>query len=229
MRKAIGLDQRRDPARSLAVIAEVGADIVALQECDRRFGSRASAIPPELIARETDYIAVAVDGHEHSLGWHGNAILVKSGIVIEECHSLHLPTLEPRGAVVATVRSGDERLRIVGMHLDLSGVRRRHQARAVLHHLERGEPLPSVLMGDLNEWRETGGCLSDFARDHRPVATGRTFHTRHPVARLDRIFVSPALDVVEAGVHHSATAARASDHLPVWATLAPMSDGKDDD
>src|SRR5215208_6629878 len=49
MRKAIGLDRRRDPNRVLTVLREIDADIVALQEADKRFGGRASAVPHELI------------------------------------------------------------------------------------------------------------------------------------------------------------------------------------
>ncbi|MGE3746289.1 MAG: endonuclease/exonuclease/phosphatase family protein, partial [Sphingomonadaceae bacterium] len=49
IRKAIGLDRRRRPERILDVIAELDADIVALQEADRRFGARVSALPFPLI------------------------------------------------------------------------------------------------------------------------------------------------------------------------------------
>ncbi|HEU4649830.1 MAG TPA: hypothetical protein VFS49_00305, partial [Croceibacterium sp.] len=49
MRKAIGTDRRRDPQRVLDVLHEIGADVVALQEADKRFGGRASAVPHELI------------------------------------------------------------------------------------------------------------------------------------------------------------------------------------
>jgi endonuclease/exonuclease/phosphatase family metal-dependent hydrolase len=39
--------------------------------------------------------------------------------------ALDLPTLEPRGAVMAELLIGDRPLRVVGMHLDLSGLWRR--------------------------------------------------------------------------------------------------------
>lgn len=217
MRKGIGLDRRRDPGRVLAVLGELDADIVALQEADRRFGARASAIPPHMFEDQSDYVPVALDGRPHSIGWHGNALLVRKGIEIEESHALHLPTLEPRGAVAATLRIGDTRLRVVGMHLDISGLRRRQQARAILQHVAEGEKLPTILMGDCNEWRNRGGCLHDFAERHQLIDTGHSFHSRRPVARLDRIFASPDLQAVDAGVHQSALAARASDHLPIWA------------
>ena len=43
--------------------------------------------------------------------------------------------------------------------------------------------------------------------------------SRRPVAMLDRIVVSAEWTLREAGVHHSALAARGSDHLPVFARL----------
>ena len=44
IRKGLGTDRRRRPDRILEVLHEVHADIVALQEADRRFGSRQSAL-----------------------------------------------------------------------------------------------------------------------------------------------------------------------------------------
>lgn len=218
MRKGIGLDRRRDPGRVLSVLRELDADVIALQEADRRFGTRASAIPPHMFEEHSDYVPVdLLGGRPYAIGWHGNALLVRKGAEVEESHALHLPTLEPRGAVAATVRIGDTRLRVVGMHLDISGLRRRQQARAILNHIAEGEELPTILMGDCNEWRNRGGCLHDFGERHHMVDTGHSFHSRRPVAKLDRIFASPDLQPVDAGVHQSALAARASDHLPIWA------------
>lgn len=220
MRKGIGLDRRRDPVRVLKVLNEIDADIIALQEADRRFGSRASAIPPEMIDGESDYMPVLLDGRPLSLGWHGNALLVRKGAVeVEESHMLHLPTLEPRGAVSATLNLHGQRLHVVGMHLDISGLRRRQQARAVLQHLAEVDDLPSILMGDLNEWRPKAGCLIDFAADYQMIETGQSFPSRRPLAKLDRIFASPQLKALESGVHRSQLAARASDHLPIWASF----------
>ena len=41
------------------------------------------------------------------------------------------------------------------------------------------------------------------------------------IAALDRIMVSRDLKVVDSGVHKTAASRRASDHLPIWADLAP--------
>ena len=78
-------------------LAAAQPDIVALQEADRRFGTRASAIPPHMFEEHSDYVPVGLTDRPHSIGWHGNALLVRKGIAVEESHALHLPTLEPRG------------------------------------------------------------------------------------------------------------------------------------
>jgi len=204
------------------VLNELDADIVALQEADRRFGSKASAIPVAMLDSHSDYKAVELDIRAGSIGWHGNALLVRKPVEVLEHHLFHLPSLEPRGAVLADVMVDGALLRCVGMHLDLSGLWRRRQARAILEHLDEREGSPStILMGDLNEWSANGGCLRDFAADHDFAPCGRSFHARRPIATLDRIMVSRDLKVVDSGAHRTALSRRASDHLPIWADLSP--------
>jgi endonuclease/exonuclease/phosphatase family metal-dependent hydrolase len=216
--KAIGLDRRRDPERTLTVLREINADIVALQEADRRFGSRAAAIPPLMIRDHSDYRPIPLDTRPDSIGWHGNALLVRESVMIARAGAIPLPALEPRGAIWAELIIKGNRLRVVGMHLDLSGIRRRQQIRAILHHLG-GSDVPIIMMGDLNEWSTHGGALREFGDRYRVLAPGKSFHTRNPVAQLDRIVVDTVLGVAACAVHHSPAAARASDHLPVWADL----------
>lgn len=240
MRKAIGLDRRRDPHRVLDVLHEIDADIVALQEADKRFGGRGSAVPHELIDTHGIYKPVHL-GVRHkrvfdkarkhadrllkvntrNIGWHGNAILIKRHIGVIECAALELPTLEPRGAVLAELLIGDRPIRVIGMHLDLSGLWRRRQMRAILSEIDRRpQQMPTILMGDTNEWRNAAGCLSDLEPDFHVAPTGASYHARHPVAPLDRIIVHKDLSIEAAGVHMSAAARRASDHLPIWARLS---------
>jgi endonuclease/exonuclease/phosphatase family metal-dependent hydrolase len=242
VRKAIGTDRRRDPQRVLDVLHEIDADIVALQEADKRFGGRGSAVPHELIDVHGLYRPVHF-GVKHrrvldrmpgggrvdawlriktrNIGWHGNAILIKRDIGVLACAALDLPTFEPRGAVMAELLVRDEPLRIIGMHLDLSGLWRRRQIRSILEAIAaRPQKMPTVLMGDTNEWREEAGCLRDFNPGYRMAPTGPSFHSRHPIAALDRIIVDKNLNIEAAGVHMSSSARRASDHLPIWARLS---------
>lgn len=217
--KGVGTDRLRRPERILDVLVELNADVVALQEVDRRFGSRASVLTVEAIASATHYVHVPVAVRPDSLGWHGNALLVRRGLLITSHRRIALPTLEPRGAVMAEIDAGGRALRIAGMHLDLSGIRRAKQARTVIETIAACPAMPTVLMGDLNEWSVRGGCLRDFGRSFRFAPTGPSFHSRRPVARLDRIMVGPRVRVLGCGVHLSARAERASDHLPIWAEI----------
>ena len=240
MHRAIGLDGRRDPHRVLKVLQEIDADVVALQEADKRIGGRGSTVPHELIDSHGLYKPVHL-GVRHrrtlekvrkhadrllkvntrNIGWHGNAILVKRHIGVIDCAALDLPTLEPRGAVMAELLIGDRPVRVVGMHLDLSGLWRKRQMRAILEAIEaRPQKMPTVLMGDTNEWRTAAGCLTELNGEFRIAPTGPSFHARHPVAQLDRIIVHKELRIEAVGGHMSPAAPRASDHLPIWARLS---------
>ena len=218
--KGIGLDRRRNPERVLEVLREIDADVIALQEADRRFGTRESVLPTHLLDEHSDWKPVEFGMRALSMGWHGNVILIRKSAEVIDRTPIHLPALEPRGAVMADVETAGGIIRIVGMHLDLSGLWRRRQAHAIIAHLQASaEPHPTVLMGDLNEWTPQSGCLRDFAQHFDFAATGKSFHARRPMARLDRIMVSRDLTVTESGVHESLNARTASDHLPIWATL----------
>lgn len=218
--KAIGTDGRRDPERILTVLREIDADVVALQEADRRFGRRESVLPLGLLDEYTPYRAVQLNMRPDSIGWHGNALLVRRNIEIVQADIVPLPTLEPRGAIRADLVVDGQQLRVLGMHLDLSGLRRRQQVRSILRHIDEcGGAHPTVLMGDLNEWALHGGCLREFASGWEVLAPGRSFPSRRPIAQLDRIVISDGWRCVDAGVHHSMLAARGSDHLPVYARL----------
>lgn len=219
--KAVGLDRRRDPDRILAILNEIGADVIALQEADRRYGRRETVLPLAAIEGHTPYHPVPLALRPDSIGWHGNALLVRRGIDVAEAAVVPLPTLEPRGAIRADLIAQGRRLRVVGMHLDLSGLRRRQQVRSILAHVTGCDAAsPTVLMGDFNEWTRHGGCFHELARGWQVLAPGRSFPSRRPVAQLDRIVASDEWHIAGTGVHHSALAARGSDHLPVWARLA---------
>ncbi|MCB2013938.1 MAG: endonuclease/exonuclease/phosphatase family protein [Sphingobium sp.] len=219
IRKAIGTDRRRNPERIIAVLAELDADIIALQEADRRFGPRIAAIPPMLLDHHSDYKPAPLNVQTDSIGWHGNAILVRKSAQIVMSDIIHLPYLEPRGAVVAHVDFGHAELRLFGMHLDLSGLWRRKQAAAVIHAYGLNNEIPTLLAGDLNEWSAARGCLADFGRHFHFAPCGRSFHAQRPVAQLDRIMHCGQLELLDCGVHDSILARRASDHLPIWADV----------
>lgn len=220
IQKSIGTDFRRRPDRIFEVLNELDADVIALQEVDRRFGERISSLPPEAIENQTDYWPVRFSVREQSLGWHGNTLLVKRGTRIIDRRTMDLPVLEPRGAVQADLEIRGLQFRIVGMHLGLVGLWRKRQAQAVLDQLEALETrLPTIMMGDLNEWSVNGGCLRHFATHHHMAEPGPSFPSPRPVMRFDHIITTRDLTIADTGVHSSDRARKASDHLPVWARI----------
>ena len=78
VRKLFGTDGVRDADRVITVLRELDADVIALQEVDRRFGQRASVLSRAALD-DTPWRPAAVNRRPRSLGWHGNALLVDAG------------------------------------------------------------------------------------------------------------------------------------------------------
>ena len=218
--KAVGTDRRRDPERIMAVLRETHADVIALQEADKRLGMREAVLSRAMID-DSPWRLVTLAKRAQSMGWHGNAILVRRDLPIDECHALDLPTLEPRGAACAVIVAGKTRFRVIGTHLDLSGLKRREQVRTLLRFVGEHGDMPTVILGDFNQWGHGTGAMREFAAGWTVLAPGPTYPSRAPVARLDRIVHCGAWQSGESAVHHSALASVASDHLPIYADLAP--------
>lgn len=218
IRKALGTDRRRNPARICNVIAAMEADIVVLQEADLRLGARPTAIPLTELSQLGGLHVVDFGQSAKSLGWHGNAMLVREGIAVRDLHRMVLPGFEPRGAIAADLDTPAGPLRVGGLHLGLLRGSRRLQLTHIMDELDRMPERPTVLAGDMNEWSERVG-LGRLARHFEIHTPGRSFHARRPVAALDRIATGPGLVIAESGVWHEQPAPAASDHLPIWADL----------
>ena len=215
LQKCVGLDLRRRPDRSLQVINALGADLVVLQEADKRLPPRPAALPHDM-PEEDGWHILPFGAPGGSLGWHGNAILLRKGLAGRVVDRLDLPGLEPRGAVVAEI----DGLRVVGTHL---GLRRRDRRRQLAHiraALEAHAPMATAIIGDFNEWALATG-LEPLAGLYTVHSPGKSFHAARPVAALDRVALSQGLELADAGVSQGPVAAIASDHLPVWASIRP--------
>lgn len=220
LHKCVGTDGVFDPVRSIAVIAELNADLVALQEADKRFGRRTGLLDLALLEREAGLVPLPIselpDGH----GWHGNALLVRPGTTAR-IRRLRLPGAEPRGAVVAELELASGPMRVVAAHLGLLRRSRHRQAAAILHALAEGAPMPTLLLGDLNEWRAgTRSSLRGLEPFFGPTPPAPpSFPTRLPVLALDRILGWPHGLVTDVAAHDTARARVASDHLPLTARV----------
>lgn len=217
IRKCVGLDRRRDPHRVARTIAKLEADVMVLQEADKRLGSRPAALTREIVESETGLLPANAGGHEASIGFHGNAVLLAPDLHVEDRFCVHLPGIEPRGALILDI-AGAAKLRVVAVHLGLLRSSRRAQLTTIRERLAAMSDRPTVILGDFNEWSKRRGLepLIGF-NVHAP---GRSFHAARPVAALDRIAIDDGFTLRDAAVVETRETRIASDHLPVWADLA---------
>lgn len=221
LQKCVGLDLRRRPDRSLKVIEALDAQIVVLQEADKRLAPRPAALPHEMAEAHGWRIAgFGQDGSANggSLGWHGNAMLLRDGVGIEKTRHVELPGLEPRGAICADLDTPIGPLRVVGAHLGLIRRYRLMQLQAISRFLAQLAPRPTVLAGDFNEWG-SARALDHAVQGLHILPERASFPSPRPVAALDRFALSHDLEASNHGAFNGRPARVASDHLPVWADL----------
>lgn len=218
--KCRGVDGLVRPERIVAVIKETGADLVALQEVDHRIGSKKGLLNAAMIKSETGLKLLiqsdTVDGH----GWHGNALLVRGEPLYYHRSRIHLPGFEPRGAVFAELDLGEGRFRVIAVHLGLLRKSRMMQAKALLEAFLRMTPMPTIMLGDFNEWRRvrrSALAVLEPIFGSQPVLG--SFPSRLPLFPMDRIFDWPSGLIRNCLIHNTPLARIASDHLPLVAEI----------
>ena len=218
--KCRGVDGLVRPKRIVAVIKELGADLVALQEVDHRIGTRKGLLDSNLIESETGLKLLVqsdvTDGH----GWHGNALLVRGDLLHYHRFRLRLPGIEPRGAVFAELDIGEGKFRIIAVHLGLLRRSRVLQAKFLLDTFRGLKPMPTILLGDFNEWRRvrrSALAVLDPVFGSLPILA--SFPSRLPIFPLDRILDWPPGLIKRFSVHRTPLAKLASDHLPLVAEI----------
>ncbi len=218
--KCVGSDRRFDPARTAAVIGEIGADVIAIQEADKRFGDRAGLLDLAAIERASGLVPVRVSNGHSGHGWHGNLVLVREGAV-RALRQITLPGLEPRGALVVDVDLAAGPVRVVAAHLGLLRHSRVLQVETLLAQASDATERPVVLMGDLNEWRlRRRSALRGFSKSFGPLGLGvPSFPAFFPVLALDRVLTRPHGLIEAIAAHETPLSRLASDHLPVRAVI----------
>ena len=215
---AVGADRRYAPERIVAVLNEMNADIIALQEVASRetHGDFLANVK-----RATHYNVVAGYLQQRRGTDFGNAVLSRYPILGVERLDLAVHRYEPRGALDVTVDIGRALpFRVMAVHLGLRPGERREQVRRILAKVERDNPHPTLLLGDVNEWYLWGRPLRWLHSHFRHVpAAPATFPARRPVLALDRIWVTPAGSLRRLARHATPLARIASDHLPLTAEI----------
>ena len=123
---------------------------------------------------------------------------------------------------------GDREIQCINTHLGLFPKERLLQAEALLSGEWLAHPecrLPVLLCGDFNATPGSPVCRMMQSRlvdaqlqglNKRPM---NTFCSRYPVARIDHVYTSPGIEVVDCEVPTNELAQVASDHLPLVVTV----------
>lgn len=216
--RCIGRDGHCDPERILGVLRELQADVLALQEVESWHYKGVALL--EYLSRETGMTAVAGPTLLRGTSAYGNAILSRMPVRDVRRLDLSFPGREPRGALDVDLRCNGTGLQLVATHLGLNPAERRGQVQQLLELFRTNGSHPAVLIGDLNEWFLWGRPLHWLQALFGKTPAPATFPAKCPVFALDRIWVRPQGSLIRVEVHDTPLARRASDHLPLKATVA---------
>jgi endonuclease/exonuclease/phosphatase family metal-dependent hydrolase len=225
--KGIGSrDRRYRFGRILAVIEAENPDIVCLQEVDRNVRRSRYHDQPQLLA---DYFGNLERSYQLNVrlreGGYGNLILSRWPFRAQHHISIRHQERKPRGAQLAVIDTPEGLLHVVHWHLGLVERERRWQVAHVLgHHLFRdAENLPTVIIGDSNDWRnqlaEVAFEPAGFRQVTTPISRYRTFPSYLAMGSLDKAFVRGPIQVRQVRVVRTKLAKNASDHLPLIVDL----------
>ncbi|MEX2402391.1 MAG: endonuclease/exonuclease/phosphatase family protein [Rhodothermales bacterium] len=208
--------RRWNPDLAAAVLAELDVDVIALQEVLRPFDT---ADPLLEIADDLGLHLTFVSTRVHRFGELGNAILSTWPMDSVFTIDLSVSRLERRSAAVAVFDSGEYSVAIASTHLALVDRTRQRQVQSLLDNDDFAGP--SILLGDMNAWRRcpaTRTLNEEFRSMHHNLNWPASFPAARPVLALDRVYARGAR-VTSLDAHDTPMARRASDHLPVVATV----------
>lgn len=223
--KCRGLDGRLRPERVLAVLREINADVIALQEVLSIAGRRPELDQARFLAESLGYHHASGANRLVRGGNYGNVLLSRFPVEKARNYDLSVPGRERRGCLRADLDLGRRLLHVFNVHLGTWFIERRHQARRLAAPGllgGRGWRGPRIVLGDFNEW--TRGRVSRALEKVLGIPRARPLPSRRrtypgllPLLGLDRIYYDPELYLEQVVVHRSPTALIASDHLPLVA------------
>jgi endonuclease/exonuclease/phosphatase family metal-dependent hydrolase len=222
--KCRGMDARVRPERVAAVLNELDADIIALQEVLRGKKERDQLV----------LIAKALGAKHYRFGMtrkyrsedYGNAVISRLPIISHEAYDITASRREPRGCLRADIDIGGGRtLRLFNAHLGTGLFERRKQAQLLIADKLLSNPKfygSRIMLGDFNEW--TRGLTTRLLKAHLVSADLRPFMRRAktypgiaPFMHLDHIYFDPTFQLANIELVRTRQAKMASDHLPLVA------------
>jgi endonuclease/exonuclease/phosphatase family metal-dependent hydrolase len=224
--KCRGMDGRIRPARVAAVLQELNADIIALQEVVSHTGKKKEQ-------NQARYLADAA-GLEFRVGEtrklrgaaYGNVVLSRFPIKETYVYDLTASRREQRGCIRCDLEVAPGKiLHVFNVHLGTGYLERRKQSRLLIGREVLLSPdlnQPRLVIGDFNEW--TRGLVSRSLQvEFQSVdimfhlKRRRTYPGVLPIMHLDHMYFDKALTLEKFSLHRSRMALMASDHLPLVA------------
>jgi endonuclease/exonuclease/phosphatase family metal-dependent hydrolase len=219
----VGVDGRQDVDRVAGVLHEIGADVIGLQEVESR-PARSALDQAQVLARALEMDCLEGPLVHGQTGWYGNALLTRRAVRAVRRVVFEGRSREARGAIVADLAgSGGAGWRVLTTHLDLHSGRRRRQFAVLLDQILPAG-MPTIVIGDFNEWWPFSRGLSVLRRHAILPFAPPTFPSRLPLFALDRMALSACRLRGRLWRHDTALSRIASDHLPIWADVAALAD-----
>lgn len=220
LHSCVGLDGQRSPSRIAQVLREMNCDVVALQEVDNQPGDHEESMQLAYLERSLAMQSVAGLRLIRHTGEYGNAILTRFPVLSVRRHDLSYSRYEPRGALDVQLDVGGVVLRVLATHLGLLPSERRDQWRRLMVALSESPlDMPTVLLGDMNEWFRPARTLHEADKAFGKPPSPADFPAFAPLLALTRIWVRPRAALISIEVHRSKLTRRASDHLPLKAAI----------
>lgn len=217
-----GRDRRYRLERIKQAIEHEAPDIVCLQEVDRNVRRSRFDNQPALL---TEWFQPAAHLFQFLYkvqnGGYGNLLMSRWPFQSHHQISLTRHQRKPRGAQMVVIETPAGLMHLTHWHLGLSERERSWQTRHVLeHHLFReSAPLPSLIVGDFNDWRNALAAgpfeVHGYRQVTSPPSRFRSFPAWMPVWPLDKAFARGPIEITRVHVVRNRTTRDASDHLPV--------------
>ena len=218
-----GLDGRTKPDRIVAVLQDIDADIVALQEvvgAGPRHGGHAEEIGAALGMGWVMAPTRQLWSHQF-----GNVVLSRFPVLHHVKYNLSWKTCEPRGCMRVDLDLDGFTLHFYNCHFGTAILERRVQAERLAGIVsDRRTTGPKIVLGDFNEW--TRGPASALLSERlKSIDLGahlrrrRTYPGVFPLVHLDHVYYEGDVEVEKIELVRSRRALIASDHLPLVVTL----------
>ena len=204
---------RQDRAAVVAVLRNIDADVVGVQE-STHWPARRWRLARLARAAGLEVVVTGWGARETSL-------LARPGLAVVDRQRIPLPWTpgrSRRGIAGATVAG----VPVIVVHFSLDPAERRRHLERIDTVLAQYEPDRAVVVGDLNEqpdgpcWSALTARLTDGAAD-----AGPTFPSSGPGARIDAILVGSRHEVLASHVRSDELVRLASDHCPVYCDISP--------